>query len=347
MRALVSDERWLRKITYHRALVLSGIGQETQAKEEFAKLGAIDPETESDVEILQAYLDLCGDGLSFAETNAICDRILALSQSISDVVQYHGVKAMTYSGIGDCDEARKQMALAVAHAHIKEREGVLDARTRLLVASGLSFLGLLTREDRHFVEAEQKFKDLQSDQEQWSVEGRAMLWTNLGECYRYWGKWTEGAHAYREAVSLHPTGIRSVFLAECEIHKGRKDEAACILDAVDFAALAADEQVDFAYVMAELAVESADRRRLKAALAILEGVKPTAPYFDQRRLSFIVQVQAALATGGTWQALKKFFSEPLHQLNRYVMLRPNFMGIGIDINAMIADSLKTKDNDDV
>ena len=42
-------------------------GRKRRAKKEFTKLGAIDPETESDVEILQAYLDLFGEDQSFAE----------------------------------------------------------------------------------------------------------------------------------------------------------------------------------------------------------------------------------------------------------------------------------------
>jgi len=91
MRPLVNDSRWQRKITYHQALFLDAVGEEVQAKREFAKLGTIDPEIECDVEILQAYLDLFGEDQSFAEKNAICDRILALTRSSSDVVQYRGV----------------------------------------------------------------------------------------------------------------------------------------------------------------------------------------------------------------------------------------------------------------
>ncbi len=348
LRGLVADPRWHRKITYHQALLLDATGEEAQAKKEFAKLGPIKPQTESDIEILQAYLDLFGDDLSFAEKNEVCDRILTLTRSTSDQIQYRGVKAMAYAGVGDWGEARKQLALAVAHAHMREKEKALGTRTRLLLASALSFLGLLTREDRRFVEAEVTFKALLKDEEKWSVKGRAMLWDNLGECYRYWGKWTEGAHAYREALRLHSTGIRSVFLAECEMHEGRKPSAASLLDAVDFAALSPAEQIDFAYVLAELAVEGSDRGRLKAALTILEGVKPTELYFEQRRLSFMVEVQAALANGpesGVWQALKQAFSEPLRRLNRYVMLQPNIAGFGVNINAMIEDGMGTRDKE--
>tara|TARA_R110000868_G_scaffold411730_1_gene708142 strand:+ start:7750 stop:9051 length:1302 start_codon:yes stop_codon:yes gene_type:complete len=344
-RSLVSDTRWQRKITYHQALILDAAGEEAQAKKEFAKLGTIDPKTENDVEILQAYLDLFDEDQSFADKNAICDRILALTRSTSDVVQYRGVKAMAYAGIGDWGEARKQLAIAVADGHRKEREKVLGVRTRMLLASELSFLGLLTREDRHFIEAERHFKSLLADQEQWSVEGRAILWSYLGECYRYWGKWAEGGDAYREALHLHPTGIQSVFLAECEMHGGRKNLAASLLDGVDFAALPVAEQIDYSYVLAELAIESSDRGRLKSALTMLEGVKPTEPYFEQRRLSFMVEVQAALANehgASMWQNLK----DVLQRFNQYILLKPNFMGLGVDFNAMIADSVEPKGKDD-
>src|ERR1700745_993806 len=101
------------------------------------------------------------------------------------------------------------------------------------------------------------------------------------------------------------------------MHEGRKGAAATILDGGDFSTLSSAEQVDFAYGLAELAVESSDRGRLKQALDALEKVKPSEMFFEQRRLSFIVDVQAALANGpgsNMWQTLREAFSEPIRRL---------------------------------
>jgi tetratricopeptide (TPR) repeat protein len=346
LRALVADPRWQRKLTYHQALVLDATSAHDEARAEFAKLGPIVADTETDVEILQAHLDLFGADMPFAEKLAVCDRILKLTHSISDHVQYGGVKAMTYAAIGDVGQAKKELALAVAYAHMRAKEKPLGSRAQLLLASALSFLGLFTREERRFVEAEEVFKALLADDGHWSAEGFAMLWDHLGECYRYWGKWAAGDNAYRKALSLHPTGIRSVFLAECVLRLGHKHAAAAILDAVKFEELRPAEQVDYAYITAEIAVEYSDRDRLKTALAVLEGVVAEEPYFEQRRLEFIVAVQAELAKGSTsWQALKDLLAQPLRQLNRYIMLQPNIAGFGLNLNAMIEDALGPKDKE--
>lgn len=348
LRGLVADARWHRKITYHQALLLDASGDEEGAKAEFRKLGPIAADREADVEILQAHLDVCGEDLSFAEKIAVCDRILAITRSTSDRIQYGVVKAMAYAGIDDLGEARKLLAYTVAHGHMKAREKELSLRTQMLFAGCLSFLGLLSRQEKHFVEAEALFKGLIGQQENYTAAGRAMLLDNLGECYRYWGKWTDADHAYRESIHLDPKAIRSVFLAECEFQLGRKDTAGTILDEVPFDELTSVEQVDLAYVQAELAVDMQDRARLKAAQVLLEQVKTREPHFEQRRLSFIIQVQDALATGpgsALWLALKDVFVQPLRKLNRYVLFQPNIAGMGLNINAMIEDGLGPKDKD--
>lgn len=348
IRCLIGDPRWQRRVTYHQALVLDACDDHAGARAEFLKLGPIDPDSESDIEILQAYLDLFGSDLSFAQKLAVCDRILRLTRSIGNIIQYRGVKAMCYAGVGDVDQGKKELAYAIAHAHMRAKEKELGARARLLLASGLSFLALFSREERRFVEAEAIFRALLADQDHWSDIGRARLWDHLGECYRYWGKFAEADQAYRESIVLAPSGIRSVFLAECQLRLGHKEAAIVLLDRVDFDGLSDAEQLDYVYTAAEIAVESLDRTRLKAARDLLQAARSREPYFERRRLEFIIVVQEALAQGPgvvMWQALKDLLAQPLRRLNRYIMLQPNVAGIGINLNAMIEDSLGPKDKD--
>jgi tetratricopeptide (TPR) repeat protein len=335
LRTNISDQRWQRKVTYYQALVAESLHGQGAGAAEFKKLGEITA-AETDVEILQAYLDLCRDEVSFARRIEVCDQIIRLSPSVSDHLQYGALKGFAYLDIGDFDQAGKQFAKAIAYAHMEQKRKDLSLRARHLLSGVLVIHAMLSRDDEQFSEAETIINELLADTAAWTAHGLASLHDARGELYRYWGKWAEGENAYRSALATEQSGISAVFLAECLWRQKQIDEAATEIDAVDFEALDDNGQADYAYTLASIAVEADDRDRLEAALETLKGLQIKAPYFEQRRLKFIIEVQEALACGptsGGWTKLQTF----LRGLNRYFLLQPNIAGVGVNMNAIAED----------
>lgn len=335
LRANINDPRWQRKITYYQALVANSIQGPDAGAAEFKKLGEITA-GEADVEILQAYLDLCRDEVPFARHIEICDQIIRLSSSVSNHLQYGALKGLAYIEIGDFDQAGKEFANAIAYAHVEQKRKDLSLRGRQLLSGVLVMHAMLSRSDKQFSEAEDILKELLADKDAWSAHGRACLYDALGELYRYWGKWAEGEAAYRNALATEQSGISAVFLAECLWRQKRTADAAAEIDAVDFNALDASGQADYAYTQASVAVEAADRGRLEATLKTLRGLRIAAPYFEQRRLKFIIEVQDAIANGPASSMWAKLQSA-LRGLNRYLLLQPNIAGLGVNVNAIVED----------
>jgi hypothetical protein len=93
LRRNITDPRWQRKITYFHAMVALWTNDDWDvARKEFEKLGKITSE-ENDVEILQLYIDLYNDQLSFAAGIDLYNRVLALTDSLGEQLQYRAAKA--------------------------------------------------------------------------------------------------------------------------------------------------------------------------------------------------------------------------------------------------------------
>ena len=98
--------------------------------------------------------------------------------------------------------------------------------------------------------------------------------------------------------------------------------------------LSSAEQVDYAFTLAALAIETANRERLENAKAVLKTVNVQDPYFRERRDSFLLNVQEALASGASQTLVRRtrrLVADMSRSVGSYLILKPNFMGIGIDV----------------
>lgn len=122
LRGNIDDERWRRRIIYVQAMhALWPDWNESAGRQELRKLGTLG--TDDDVEILQLYLDLFEDSLGFAEKDALIDRILNESESLTDQLHYKGSKAVLYLTISDFKKADAELveAVALARARLDEK----------------------------------------------------------------------------------------------------------------------------------------------------------------------------------------------------------------------------------
>jgi hypothetical protein len=95
LRSNIHDPRWQRKITYFHALYALWPDWDRKAgRAELRKLGSV--ADDEDEHILQLYLDLFDNQLSFSEKLDLTDRILTYSSSFSERLHYRGVKGLLF-----------------------------------------------------------------------------------------------------------------------------------------------------------------------------------------------------------------------------------------------------------
>ena len=145
LRTNIDDPRWQRKIVYFHAMhALWPDWDENAGRKELRKLGSV--ADDEDVEILQLYLDLFGDSLTFSEKQDLIDRILKFSEKPSDQLHYKGSKAVLYLTIGDQSKAEALLSEAIAETPREQEQDKISEYHRYRLALSLDLLGALRRD---------------------------------------------------------------------------------------------------------------------------------------------------------------------------------------------------------
>jgi tetratricopeptide (TPR) repeat protein len=301
LRSNIDDPDWQRKITYFHVLQALWPDWNREAgRREMKKLGSV--AEDKDEEILELYLDLYGDGLSFSCQQDLIERILANTESFTDRLHYKGAKAVLYLTIGDREKADSELEEAIKEAREKTS---LNEYQRYRLAQTLSLLGILRSDSPMLAEALEVFKSLLTEGD-WSPLGRATLLRHIGETFRRKQEWENARLAYVEAIEASPLAINKVFLAECLLQLDRLAEATTILAEVRPNELVGAELVDYGFAFAAMAIETGERKRLGDAMALLKSLQIGDPLFRERRDALLLNVHEALTRGPSSHVNLKF-----------------------------------------
>jgi tetratricopeptide (TPR) repeat protein len=342
LRANINDPDWQRKIVYFHALhALWPDWNRTAGRRELKKLGSVSED--KDEQILQLYLDLFGDDLAFSERLDLVDRILTFSERFTDHLHYKGAKAVLYLTIGDQRKAEAELTEAIAEARSKhEEDGRLNEYERYRLALMLDLLGVLRGDDGFLREALDMLRSLLKDEDLTS-KGRANLLGHIGDTYRHTGDWESARQAYVQALDMEPAPIYKVFLSDCLLQLDKFQDAWKTLEEVKVEDLSSAEQADYAFTFAAIAIESGERGRLEQARAALKDVEMAEPHFREERNAFLLNVQEALASGASRSLIKRtrrLIGDMARSVTSYLILRPSFMGVGVDVGKILEDLSK-------
>jgi tetratricopeptide (TPR) repeat protein len=344
LRANIDDPRWQRKIVYFHAMAALGPDwNEPAGKIELRKLGPI--EADDDEETIQVYLDLYGDELSFSQKNELIDLILAKTEKVSDRIHYKGLKAILYLMIGDEKRAEAEISEAVTQFRSTEQQANFTDYERYRFASGLELLGTIRNDQELLEEAIKAYEQLLKSSA-WTAEGRANIVRQIADTCKVRGQWTRALDLYIEAYELNPREILQVFRSGCLLRLGRGTEALEMIKRVNTSELSQVEFVDYAFVRAAVAIETGDRDTLEKAKTALREAKVAEPYFREQRDELLLSVQEALTSGKSHSVVeraRRVLAGVARSATSYLILRPSFMGIGVDVGKIVEDITKGSD----
>ncbi len=342
LRPHVDDPRWARRIAYVQALHAWKKGDPDLARTELGKLGRIGA-SESDPDILRLHLSLAARFIPFAERLKLLDRMMTLSPDLEDQLRHRGQKAAALLEHGDPAEARGELEAAVGLVS-SEQEDDLDWDETLLLIWCLTHLGLLAGQVEAFARAIRLIQ-AELDHPGVAAQGEGVLYKELGDVHRYARDAQRAEAAYRSALKRTESAPARIFLAEALLIQGRTADAGRVLAPLETMAMEPDEQEDHLFVFAAFAIHLGEAGRLEDANARLRAWRGSAPYFEQRRLAFLVAVQDALRRGVNDSVIaraRKLLADPIAVFNRYVMAEPNVMGLGLKVNNILEDIGRSK-----
>jgi hypothetical protein len=148
------------------------------------------------------------------------------------------------------------------------------------------------------------------------------------------------------ALQIQILPIHNVFLSECLLQLERHEEASATLAEVNIDNLSNNERIDYAFVTAGLAIEVGTREGLEAARVMLKELHIAEPLFRERRDSILLNVQEAISSGSSKPLMirtKRLLASMLRSATTYLILRPSFMGVGLDIGKLVENHLPKSD----
>ena len=342
LRKNVHDECWDRKLTYFQVLFALGANWDKAAgRREIKKLEPFDDET--DVEILQLYIDLCGGDLSFSSTQAIIDRIVTFTSEIIERLHYRCLRAINCFLIGAQEKASVEAVEAIEEyraARVAAKETTYE---RHVFGESLALLASIMQDATFLDEALAVHLDV-LDAEDLNSRGQALVQRNIGDLYRDKGDYLLAVEWYLQATDLERVDIVEVFLSQCYFELGELDNAVESIERVDREQLGAAAKFDYALAFGAIATGSGDPQLLDRAKVLLGEVgEAAAPYFRQRRDSMLVSVVETQISGRSESMTHKarqVLKSAATAMARYLVLQPNFMGLGIDVGKVL-DDLRT------
>jgi tetratricopeptide (TPR) repeat protein len=345
LRINIQSQAWQHKIIFLQCLCALGEDWNVErGLREITKLGPIDKVR--DPALLAMYLNLASNSISLADRLPLIDRVRRDTEDDSTRIHQGVVKATLLWVHNDRRGAAKAISEVIDYC-----EGLndLDAYQRQKFGQALFFMGAIHLDNKtdgkvwneYLERAVRQFKEALTN-DNLSPSGRADAHRDLAGAFRVQEKWEDALHYYNEAIAANDHPILHVFKAECLNGLKRHKDAFDVIDAIVINSLEDDaEKADYVMKFAALAVEAGEANRLKTARSLFDLPLKREPIFHQQALRMKTVVLEAMANGKS-PSLTKRAKDMLSALSSSIMLQPNFMGVGINLNKLIDENIAVK-----
>lgn len=342
----IADPRWARKIAYHKAISALWDDDRARAIREIELATPVRP-TDDDLDLLQIYVDLHGSTMGMSERLAYFDRILELTKSTSDRLQYSGARAFELLMHGDENAARAGLEAVIESGRKAESEQPFTFMSELWFCKALEGLGVVKRDKALLAEVVARLSPYLRADQGLTNEGRALVYRSIGDAHRYASEYQLALAAYRSGRDTHPDFASMIFETECLLRLGEVNEAFSLISSIPFEDLDEHERADHAFTYFYVALARKERAGLVEARRLLSSAVATRPYFETMRLQYIVTAQDAISALEANKPLPRVSGllTGLKSLSRYVQLQPNFFGIGLNLNNIIDDAIDRASQD--
>ena len=345
LRNNIQKETWQQKIIFLQCLCALGEDWNVErGLREISKLGPI--EHVKDPPLLAMYLNLSGDNLSLDKRLQLIDRVIEITEDDSTRIHQGVVKATLLWTHNDSRGAHEAICNVIAFC---ENLDELDFFQRTKYGHALFIMATVHPEHEvgddtssaYIERAIQQFETLLSEYELSDI-GRAGIHRDLGDAYRVSGQWELALEHFDDAIRVNNQPILQLFRAECLNGLKRFEEAQGVISAISIEDLENPaEKADYLIKFSALAVDAGDRNRLQTARTLLNIPLKRDPIFQQQALYMKSIVLEAIEKGSSSSLTKRAYAV-WSAIRSSIILEPNVMGFGINLNKLIDENTKTK-----
>jgi tetratricopeptide (TPR) repeat protein len=334
--SVVPLDAFRARATYLRAAWLYiGLDDPEAARTELRRLGDI--LRCSHRETLELYLDVFGGTLPPRQKIALCDTILnAADGDFSIRVQYSTIKAVALVMIGEEPEAERLLSATLTDSLVSATlDKSDDSRLRFVLANALAFLAKLSGDASFFPRAERILQSI--DEEHLTAAGQAKLHLELGRVYFDQQQYERAVEALSRSRTLEPAATTEIHLAHAHALGGSPATARELLRNIERQPIPAVLQLEHLAALAAVAVKEADTVLASEVVRRLRQLLEDSPFWSSQRDRLVIELMDFVArpTAIPTAERQNRIVAAILWLNQVLELKPNVLGLGVNINKLI------------
>lgn len=310
-------------------------------------LADVDPMIATDSALLEAYVAIIE--LPPTQRIQILDRAIEFGRDRDARLFDATSKAMNLLLLDDSEGAARTITSALAEYDEPEMASATSTETFTL-ARAYSMKWRIARSQVDLTQSIRWFDSLQLDK--LSEFGKADVHFQTGSLLSDSGELAEGASRLKRALELDPAQTTRIRLAECLARDNKFTEARKLLEPVALESVNLALQVEYLTIQAMFAVQDRDEQALRAHIKCLQAVDIETLFFREQRNGLCVQLLELLdQEAASWTkpvAASKVLRvlATLASCCRYLELKPNVFGLGINLNKVIDAAMTQEPTDE-
>jgi tetratricopeptide (TPR) repeat protein len=325
-----------KHLTYLRAIWLYlGLDDREGARNELRKLGDI--LLYGRREALELYLDVFGTEMSEREMITIAENIVARAdEDVSVRVQYTAIRSIAMMQIGEAEEGIKALIAVLNDVEAPAAVGTSDQLSLAWqLGKAWGFVGKVTDDTPALQKAEGLYRVI--PEAMLTADGVASLQLELGWLLRDQERFEDAVAAYRRSQLLSPAEVTQIHLAHAFALSGELQESQDLLQEIK--AHYIDDRLNLEYFAAAgaLAIAKDDSRLVLETISEIRKIQSATPFWDAQKSHLIIELLdfANKPESTSRPNRQRRIMALLLSVNEMLELKPNFFGLGVNLNKMI------------
>lgn len=334
------NQKWHARITYYK-VVWFYIFQDKPEEAE-AILSEVSYKNIDEKDFLQLFFDIKNNELSFSNKIEIIEKIIRQVDKVSEKIQYMGAKGMEFLLIDDREQAKGIFNDAITIVEEKRKE-FSDLYDFYQLANLYNFAGKLLDNKEYIEKSIACWNEVLKKEDELSLTttGISEIYLKLGDTYTNLGDQIKAIEYYKKSFDAEPNLLSEIFIAHIYVDREDFEKASNILDRIDYDNLKEGEKVDFVFIYALLILHTKDKNKVSYILTKLKGINVPHKYYNDIKNGLIIDLQE-LFYFPVNEIEESKVKRILKKINDYLLLQPNFIGMGVNINKIVEDMLEKK-----
>lgn len=338
----IDDERWKEKIQYLYVVAALGAKWNVERARKVIRLRC-DFDSVKDFGLMTIIFDICNSDLGSLEALRFVQRIIHCADRAVDKLHYRVARGLRLLMLEEKDGIAREVSDAIEEFRASVLDKELSIEEADWMSHALCVLATISKDDKAVEDAELETTRLLLRTE-FNSAGKASVYRRLAELCKARNEYGKAAAHFQTAYQGGLSEADLVFASECMMAHGEYDTAEALFRSVNYHKLDTAGKLDYALSAPGFALRSDSRIELRKAKNLLLAANFREPYFRRQQLEIIRIIERAEVgneLNGSPESVGRFVGF-LRALAKYFELKPNFMGVGINLNAVISDAVDDK-----